>query len=97
MKNETKFVEFKSNEDFYSFVDVLRVNLSEKHFPEASQKLNFILNEMTYTTSSEMFGDLRLALLEIKAVNDNKLPKHIIENIDICLKAIKKAFDVANG
>ncbi|MBI4527067.1 MAG: hypothetical protein HY695_24995 [Deltaproteobacteria bacterium] len=88
--------EFSSNEEFYAFVDLLRDNLAELGFSDAAGELNEILHEIAWTTSSEIFGEIKRALLKVKAEEGHRLPPCLLEDIDVCLRAIELAWYRAN-
>ena len=88
---------FKSIEEFYDFVDFLRVDLNKNDLLKASQELNFILHEMAYTTSAEFLGEIKLALLGLKEYEGNQLPEYLSKNVNLCLTTIENAFDGANS
>ena len=97
MNEKVKIEPFKSNEEFYVYVDCLRIELNEKGFSKTSQELNFILHETAYTTSSEFFGEIKFALLSLKENAGKKLSTELLENVNMCLTTIENAFDRANS
>ncbi len=97
MISKEKDIKFKSIEDFYSFVDTLRLNLITENFLETSQELNFILHEMAYSTSSEFLGDIKVALIKLKTNQIKELPQNLLTKINLVLEAIENAFNIANS
>ncbi len=96
MISEEKDIKFKSIEDFYSFVDVLRLNLITENFSETSQKLNVILHEMAYSTSSEFLGDIQVTLIKLKNYHNKNPSQDLLRKIDLVLETIENAFNIAN-
>jgi len=95
--NENAKPTFESTENFYDFVDSLRVDLNKNGFSKVSQKLNFILHEMAYTTGSEFLGELKLVLLNLKEYESKQLTENLLKNVNICFTTIENAFDRAHG
>jgi len=50
---------YKSNAEFYQHLDALTASLTESGFSEAGQKIAFLIHKVAWTTSSELFGELR--------------------------------------
>jgi len=57
--------QFSSNEEFYSFIDTIAQRLrSSGHVPDG-ERLNTLVHKVAWTTSTELFGELRIALRKI--------------------------------
>jgi len=82
---------FPSNQKFYDFVDSLSVRLGEFGFSEASRELNSLLHEMAWTTGSELFGEIKLALLKLK--EGHQLPGSLSEDVDLCIKTVDDSWN----
>jgi hypothetical protein len=89
-------IRFKSNNEFYEFVDHLSADLSELGFSQASAELHEILHETAWTTSSEVFGEIKLTLERLKAREGKTLPECLAQDIDACIATIKVAWNRAN-
>lgn len=84
---------FSNNEDIMKFIAILVDNLElidEKSLItelEAWQSISF-------TTSSEFLGELRLILQKINARCRKRLKITIQQQIDECINSINKAFEI---
>jgi hypothetical protein len=87
---------FNSNQDFYEFVERLSADLSELGFSGASRELQTILHEMAWTTSSEVFGEIKMTLQRLKLEEGKRLPQHLSEDVELCIKSIEDAWSKAS-
>ena len=53
---------FKTLDEFYQAIDSLIAALAAEHHPEDAQRLHTLLHQTAWTTSSELLGELLLAL-----------------------------------
>ncbi|HEX9928497.1 MAG TPA: hypothetical protein VGB02_08185 [Pyrinomonadaceae bacterium] len=90
-------MEFSSIDDFYSFVEVIRQKLNQEGLSNSAEQLSFILNDGVYTTSSEIFGEIKLILQKIIEEKSGEVSNELLENIKTVISTIDKAFRVANG
>ena len=65
---------FSSNEEFYVFVDNVTDRLRSAGFVAEASTLHEILHEIAWTTSSELLGELGLAIRDIQAKAGSSLP-----------------------
>ena len=89
--------QFKSNQDFYNYIDELCVRLKWLGFNGIATKLHQLIHETAWTTSSELLGEMRIALREFRAENEANLNTALDSDIDMCLKTINSAFNAANS
>ncbi len=73
---------FKTLEEFYKAVDGLIEQLSADGFGQEARKLDDLMNHVAWTTSSELLGELSMALQGIKGKHSLALN----EEIDQCLE-----------
>lgn len=88
---------FRSNQEFYEFVDHLSADLNELGFADAGRELHAILHESFWTTSSELLGEIKLALIRLQAQEGQRLPQCLSEDVELCIKTIEEAWNKANG
>ena len=81
--------EFASNDDFYDFIDGLSNRLTEAGYEVHGRRLHVLLHEVPWTTSTELFGELRQSFLEIRAAA--QLSSDLNLDLDRCLQALQKA------
>ncbi len=82
---------FKSNDDFWEFVQVLASHLRELGFTEADQELCRLLSS-AWTTSSELFGEIGLASKKIIERDRSRLPPCLKEDLETCQAVCKSVF-----
>ncbi len=75
--------------EFPAAVDALRDKLRSKGFGTESDRLHSLLHEMVWTTSNELYGELRLALNEIRKQRRD-FPTHIAVGIRRLIKSIDR-------
>ena len=90
-------MEFSSTEDFYNFVEVIQRKLNQEGFTDSAEQLFSILNDGGWTTSSEVFGEIRLVLQKVIEKKPRRISDELLENIEIVILTIDKAFQKANG
>jgi len=72
---------YKTLDDFYQGVDNLINALNERAYHDEAGKLTSLVHEMSWTTSSELIGEVSLALNSMRG----KYSKEISEEINECL------------
>jgi hypothetical protein len=82
--------EFASNEDFYSFIGLLAKRLSAEGFQQHGQKLHFLIHEVAWTTSAELFGELGSVLIAVQREAEPHLPVDVSEAIARSLATIRR-------
>lgn len=92
-----KKLSFNSNEEFYAHIDSLIAQLRELNLAAPAQELHTILHEVAWTTSSELFGELKLVLVRIKEKHRGQLPREVEQDITACVRVIDVAWSRANG
>jgi hypothetical protein len=88
---------FSANDEFYEFVDHVSFDLNELGFSEASHRLTVVLHEVAWTTSTELFGEIKVTLEKLKALEGERLPQCLSEDVDLCLKTINDVFGTSNS
>ena len=83
---------FESNDEFYKHLDKLTASLGESGFSEAGQKISFLLHKVAWTTSSELFGELRILFRELLAQHRDSLPQSISDDLRDCIQVIDRAW-----
>jgi hypothetical protein len=81
---------FASNTEFYGFIDSIRDKLKSSGFAEDAARLHELVHEMVWTTSSELFGELWLALKRIGRQRAG-LPSDLSSDIRYAIRSINKA------
>ena len=75
--------------EFPAMIGALRDKLRSKGFGTESDRLHSLLHEMVWTTSNELYGELRLALNEIRKQRRD-LPSDIAAEIRRLIKSIDR-------
>ena len=84
--------DFKSNEEFYDFVRAFSDKLREASLEFEAKKIRHRLDEVAWTTSSELFGELGSLLLELKRDAAPNLSRTLQVDLERCLNAIRKVW-----
>jgi hypothetical protein len=71
---------FKTLGEFYSAMDNLIESLIAIDFVDDAKKLNLLMHETAWITSSELLGELQLALKDMTG----KFPKEVNNEINEC-------------
>ena len=74
-------------EEFPAVIDAIRDKLRSNGFEGEAARLNRLVHEMAWTTSNELYGELRLALKQIGKEHRN-LPADIAADIGRLIKSI---------
>ncbi len=85
-------LDFESNEEFYDFVRSFSDKLREANFELEAQKLRHRLDEVAWTTSSELFGELGKLFLDLKREAAADLSPVLQGDLERCLDAIRKVW-----
>ncbi len=88
--------QFHSNQDFYNFLDELSIRLKSSGFDDIERRIHTLIHKTAWTTSSELLGELRIALSEFKAKHQGVLENILESDIDMCIKTIDGAFAASN-
>ncbi len=88
--------EYTSNQEFYKHIDEVVVELRSVGHEAMAEKINFLLHGVAWTTSSELFGELRERFQELLD-SQPSLPQKIKDDVTGFITTINKAWDRANG
>jgi hypothetical protein len=77
---------FKSNQEFYNYVDTTIGSLRHAGFADDADRLQFLLHKVAWTTSSELFGELGHALL---ATAEKPLPPEVGVQVSSCIAGVE--------
>ncbi len=83
--------QFKSNDEFYTHLDKLTEALYEQELSESADKLHALLHKAIWTTSTELFGELRLCFYEILRSDKERLDTSLREDIEQCAVLLEQA------
>ena len=83
---------YKSNDEFYQHLDALTASLIASGFAKAGERISFLIHKVAWTTSSELFGELRIAFREILQQHRDSLPAHISDDLTDCIQVIDGAW-----
>ena len=83
-----------STDDLYADLDDLIEQLKGVNLVEPSEKLHAILHQTAWTTSSELLGEVKLALIGTKDKYHDSLPTSLLDHIE---RSIKTITDLWNG
>jgi hypothetical protein len=78
-----------ASEEFPTIIDAVRDKLRSHGFSGEADRLHKLVHEMAWTTSSELYGELRLALDKIRKEARN-LPSDIATEIRRLIKSIDR-------
>src|SRR5215475_12603602 len=78
-----------TSEDFPGVIDALRDKLRSHGFSSEADRLHKLVHEMAWTTSSELYGELRLGLDEMRKGCHN-LPPDIAREVRRLIKSIDR-------
>ena len=81
--------QFSSNAEFYAFIDSIADRLRSGGFGHDSERLNTLVHKVAWTTSSELFGDLRIALRKILEERPS-LDPIVLLDIAVAIDAIER-------
>ena len=96
LKREKK-LSINSNQEFYAHIDSLIERLEGLNLVAPVQELHTILHESAWTTSSELLGELKLALVRTRDQHRDKLLREVEQDIATCVGVIEDAWNRANG
>jgi len=76
-----------SSDEFPAIIDAIRDKLKSRGFIREADRLDTLVHQMAWTTSSELYGELSLALKKIR--NERRdLPSDIASEIERIIKSI---------
>ena len=76
---------FKKLDEFYQAVDDLIAKLHAEGHPADAQKLNDLLHGTAWTTSSELLGELMLALKNMQGTHSHEMENEISECLEFSI------------
>ena len=79
-----------SNDQFYAFIDAITAKLRSRGFTSDADRLHALVHETAWTTSTEIFGELRSALKEILSHRVDFDP-NLSADIQFAIKTINEA------
>ena len=82
--------QFKSNQEFYNHIDLLGARLRAAGAGAEADRLWELIHQVAWTTSTELFGELRNACREIVTARKNELPREILDDLRACIRAIDR-------
>ena len=97
LQNQKKKLSFNSNQEFYALIDSLIGRLKRLNLAAPAQELHSILHESAWTTSSELLGELKLALVGIGTRHQGQLPRDVEQDITSCVSIIDEVWGRTNG
>jgi oligoendopeptidase F len=95
--NRKKKVSLNSNQEFHAHINSLIERLQGLNLVAPAQELYSILHESACITSSELLGELKLALVRIRTRHREQLPLDVEQDIASSVMAIEDAWNRANG
>ena len=78
-----------TSEEFPGVIDTVSDKLRSHGFSSEADRLHKLIHEMAWTTSSELYGELRLGLDEMRKGCHN-LPPDIAREVDRLIKSIDR-------
>jgi hypothetical protein len=88
---------FASNPESCKFIENIAHNLTDTGFPQAAAKLNEILIQGAWTTSSELLGEIKLALLTVQSEYTGRLEPCLSDDIELSIRTIEDTWNKANS
>lgn len=88
--------QYTSNQEFYKHIDEVVAELRSVGHEVMAEKINFLLHDAAWTTTSELFGELREHFQELLDYHPS-LPQKIRGDITGFITTINRAWDRANG
>jgi hypothetical protein len=80
---------YSSNQDFYNHIDeIVEILRSTKH-SKSADKIDYLIHKVAWTTSSELFGELRNEFVALNGSDKNlsdeirKVLQQFIKTIDL--------------
>lgn len=89
-------MQFDSWESAIAYLDDLAQRLRESGASDAANELHAILHESAWTTSSELLGEIKLTLADVRRKKKGNLSPAVLKDIDAFIAFIDKAWKNAN-
>jgi len=87
---------FNSNEEFYIHVDEVIEMLRGQGFSKSADDIYVLLHKMCWTTSSELFEELRITFYAILREHRTLLTRELQKDIEQCASVLEEALDTAS-
>jgi hypothetical protein len=81
-------LKFKCNQEFYDHIDALSASIEKAGFTAASRRLFGLVHKVAWSTSTELFYELKNALLAIFDESRETLPRNLSDDVRACVQAI---------
>ena len=81
---------FSNNDEFYTFVDTIAQRLCASGLAADGDRLNALVHKVAWTTSTELFGELRIALRKIDD-HGRSVDAALLSDIAVAIEAIDYA------
>jgi hypothetical protein len=82
---------FANNTEFYAFIDTIGQQLRGTGRVDDAERLHTLIHKVAWTTSSELFGELRIALRDIRE-DRRALDQVLLSDITFAIDTIGEAF-----
>ena len=87
---------YNSNQDFYNHIDEFVVRLDQSNYAGYAKKLHHRLHDVAWTTTSELFGELKEIFKEL-LVTQPAVSKEMQNDLKHFISTIDKAWEQANS
>ncbi|MHC4405563.1 MAG: hypothetical protein ACYTG0_38445 [Planctomycetota bacterium] len=84
--------DFESNDQFYDFVRRFSDKLREANLEIEAKKLRHLLDEVAWTTCSELFGELGRLFLDLERDSAADLTPVLRSDLQRCLEAVRRVW-----
>ena len=81
---------YSSTQDFYNHIDEIVEILRSTEHSRSAEKIYSLIHKVAWTTSSELFGELRNEFVLLKK-NKKSLPDNVYEAVKTFIKTIDSA------
>ncbi len=85
---------FANNSEFYAFIDTIAQRLRSNGLVEDGERLNTLVHKIAWTTSTELFGELRIALRKIPE-QGRSVHASLLSDITVAIEAIDHALSAS--
>jgi len=83
---------FSSSAEFYDFVDQVAVRLRTEGFADSADRLNVLLHQTAWTTSSELIGEVGKAIIVIRRRSNSAGSPELARDLERCLAAVRRVW-----
>jgi len=78
------------DDDLYARTDWLAEQLKHAGFPEIADRLSHLVHGVAWTTSSELIGELGVALLSIRRLHSAELQSVVLVQLDAAIALVRE-------